>query len=101
MKKPTQLRTLIDVMPAYVGTSFPDGTVDLLSQSWLDYFGQTREEAMGWGWTGVLHPDDVDRILANWNRLLVGRRRVLPNYVQRCRQVHLLSEQLWPSQASP
>jgi len=65
-KSERELRTLIDVMPAYVGTSLPDGTVDFLSRSWLDYFGQTREEAMGWGWAGVIHPDDVDRVLANW-----------------------------------
>ncbi len=49
-----------------MGTSLPDGTVDFLSQSWLDYFGQTTEEAMGWGWAGVIHPDDVDRVVANW-----------------------------------
>jgi PAS domain S-box-containing protein len=61
-----ELRTIIEIMPAYVGTSLPDGTVDFLSQSWLDYCGQTRKEAMGWGWAGVIHPDDVDRVLANW-----------------------------------
>ena len=61
-----ELRTLIDVMPAYVGTALPDGTADFFSQRWLDYFGQTREEAMGWGWAGVIHPDDVDRVSANW-----------------------------------
>ena len=59
-----ELRTLIDVMPAFVGTSLPDGTVDFLSKSWLDYFGKTREEAMGWGWADVVHPNDVDRVLA-------------------------------------
>ena len=61
-----ELRTLIDVMPAYVGTCLPDGTADFLSQSWLEYSGQTREEAMGWGWAGALHPDDADRVSANW-----------------------------------
>src|ERR1700733_9021271 len=61
-----ELRTLIDVMPAYVGTCLPDGTADFLSQSWLEYSGQTREEAMGWGWAGALHPEDADRVLANW-----------------------------------
>jgi PAS domain S-box-containing protein len=61
-----ELRILIEIMPAYVATSLPDGTVDFLSQSWLDNFGQTREEAMGWGWADVIHPDDVDRVLANW-----------------------------------
>jgi PAS domain S-box-containing protein len=61
-----ELRTLIDVMPAYVWTCLPDGTADFLSQSWLEYSGQPREEAMGWGWAGALHPDDADRVLANW-----------------------------------
>src|ERR1700722_9395156 len=61
-----ELRTLIDVMPVYVGTALPDGTAEFFSQSWLDYFGQSREEAMGWGWAGVIHPGDVDRVLAHW-----------------------------------
>jgi PAS domain S-box-containing protein len=61
-----ELRTLIDVMPAYVGTCLPDGTADFLSQNWLEYSGQTIEEAMGWGWAGALHPDDTDRVLAKW-----------------------------------
>src|SRR5258705_5408764 len=67
-----ELRTLVEAMPAYVGTSLPDGTVDFLTQSWLDYSGQTREEAMGWGWAGVIHPDDVDRVLANWQAGLIS-----------------------------
>src|SRR5271156_2735641 len=61
-----KLRAIIEIMPAYMGTSLPDGTVDFLSQSWLDYSGQTREETLGWGWAGAMHPDDVDRVLANW-----------------------------------
>ena len=68
----SELRTLIDVMPAYVGTYLPDEKVDFLSQRWLDYFGQTREEAMGWGWADVIHPDDVDRVLVNWRSGLVS-----------------------------
>jgi PAS domain-containing protein len=32
-----ELRTIVAIMPAYVGTSLPDGTVDFLSQTWLDY----------------------------------------------------------------
>jgi PAS domain S-box-containing protein len=68
-----ELRTLVEAIPAYVGTALPDGTVDFLSQSWLDYSGQTREEAMGWGWAGAIHPDDVDRQMANWRTALAAR----------------------------
>jgi len=71
-KSERELRTLIDVMPAYVGTALPDGTADFLSQSWLDYTGQTREEAMGWGWAGVLHPDDAARVLATWQAVFTS-----------------------------
>jgi PAS domain S-box-containing protein len=71
-----ELRTIVEIMPAYMGTSLPDGTVDFLSQSWLDYSGQTREEAMGWGWAGVLHPDDADRALATWQAGLVSGEAV-------------------------
>jgi PAS domain S-box-containing protein len=63
-KNEGELRTLIDIIPAYVGTALPDGSVDFISQSWLDYSGQTREEAMGWGWAVTIHLDDVDESLA-------------------------------------
>jgi PAS domain S-box-containing protein len=49
-----------------VKTFLPDGTVDFMSQSWLDYSGRTREVEMEQGWAGVIHHDDVDRVLANW-----------------------------------
>ena len=79
-----ELRTLIDVMPAYVGTCLPDGTADFLSESWLEYSGQTREEAMGWGWAGALHPDDADRVLANWRAGLDSGKPVEMEF--RCRR---------------
>jgi hypothetical protein len=83
-KSERELRTLIDVMPAYVGTALPDGTADFFSQRWLDYFGQTREEAMGWGWAHVIHPDDVDRVSANWREGLASGEPV--EQEMRCRR---------------
>jgi PAS domain S-box-containing protein len=80
-----ELRTLIEIMPAYLGTSLPAGSVDFLSQSWLDYSGQTRDETKGWGWAGVIHPDDVDRVLANWQAGLVSGEPVEQEL--RCRRV--------------
>jgi PAS domain S-box-containing protein len=79
-----ELRTIIEIMPACMGTSLPDGTVDFLSQSWLDYSGQTREEAGGWGWATILHPDDVDRVLANWQAGLASGKPVEQGF--RCRR---------------
>jgi PAS domain S-box-containing protein len=67
-----------------VGTSLPDGTVDFLSQSWLDYSGETRDEAMGWGWAGTIHPDDVGRVLANWQAGLASGEPIEQEF--RCRR---------------
>jgi PAS domain S-box-containing protein len=71
-----ELRTLIDVMPALIGTALPDGRCDSMSQSWLDYTGQTSEEVMGWGWANVIHPDDRELVEASWKIGLASRKAV-------------------------
>jgi PAS domain S-box-containing protein len=71
-----ELRTLIDVMPAFVGTALPDGSCDFLSESWLDYLGFTREQGMGWGWADSIHPEDVDRVVTNWRAGLAAGEAV-------------------------
>ena len=65
-KRERELRTFIDVMPAFVGTALPDGSCDFLSENWLEYLGFTREQGLGWGWASTIHPEDVDRVVANW-----------------------------------
>jgi PAS domain S-box-containing protein len=74
-KNGRELRTLIDVMPAFVGTALPDGAVDFVSQSFLEYTGFSRERSMGWGWGDAVHPEDLDRVLANWR---AGLEAVVP-----------------------
>jgi len=61
-----ELRTTLEAIPASVTSARPDGSVDFVSQSWLDYVGCSREETLGWGWTTTIHPEDLDRVLNNW-----------------------------------
>src|SRR5271163_3160311 len=61
-----ELRLIIETIPAFVGTALPDGTVDFVSQSWLDHTGLSREEWLGWGWTRVTHPEDLQSAVTNW-----------------------------------
>src|SRR6202041_1180462 len=61
-----ELRPLIEAIPAYVGTNLTDGSVDFISQSWLDYTGFSREQGMGWGWGSAIHPEDFGRVVTNW-----------------------------------
>ena len=69
-----ELRTTIETIPAYVWTNLPDGTLEFVSQSWLDYIGLTRDEYFGWGWEDKVHPDDVDAVVANHREALATGR---------------------------
>jgi PAS domain S-box-containing protein len=75
-KSERELRTLIDVLPVFVGTALPDGSCDFLSESWLDYLGFTREQGLGWGWADTIHPEDVNRVVANWRAGLANGEAV-------------------------
>jgi PAS domain S-box-containing protein len=83
-RKERELRTLVEAIPSYVGTALPDGSVDFISQSWLDYTGYSREQGMGQGWASVIHPDDIDRVLSNWQAGLAAGASV--EHELRCRR---------------
>jgi PAS domain S-box-containing protein len=65
-----ELRTTIETIPAFVSSTLPDGSVDFVSHSWLDYVGSTRERMLGGGWTSAIHPDDHDRVWSTWQAAL-------------------------------
>ena len=67
-----ELRTIIETIPAFIGTTLPDGSNDFISQSWLDYLGISKEEWLNWGWTNITHPDDVDEALAKFKVALAA-----------------------------
>jgi PAS domain S-box-containing protein len=79
-----ELQTLVEAIPAYVGTNQPDGSVDFISQSWLDYTGFSREQGMGWGWGSAIHPEDFDRVVANWRAAVAAGAPV--EHELRCRR---------------
>jgi PAS domain S-box-containing protein len=67
-----QLRLLIDQIPTLAWSCRPDGTTKFLNQQWLEYTGLSSEQALGWGWTGPIHPDDVERLMDKWKCLLAS-----------------------------
>jgi PAS domain S-box-containing protein len=67
-----ELRITLETIPTSVVSSLPDGSVDFVSQSWLDYLGCSREEMLGWGWMKTTHPEDLDRVLNNWQEALAA-----------------------------
>ncbi|MBD1937425.1 PAS domain S-box protein [Microcoleus sp. FACHB-68] len=60
-------RFFAEAVPQIIWTAQADGWVDYYNQRWVDYTGMTIEETQGWGWGPVLHPDDVQKCINNWN----------------------------------
>src|ERR1700689_3371208 len=65
-----RLQKVIDTVPSFLWTSFPDGSKEFLNRRWYEYTGLTPEQGKGWGWKVVVHPDDLDRLVREWLALL-------------------------------
>jgi PAS domain S-box-containing protein len=61
------LRIVIDAIPVLVICAFPDGSLEFVNQTWLEYTGYPQEQLTGWGWQTVIHPDDITRFMDEWN----------------------------------
>ena len=63
---------MIDTIPDLVWSCLPDGSADFLNRRWLDYTGLTMDDALGWGWMTAIHPEDLGKLMATWQKLLAS-----------------------------
>jgi PAS domain S-box-containing protein len=59
-------RVIIDTIPALLWSTLPDGSSDFNNQRWLEYSGLSADQAAGWGYIDVLHPEDYERRTPLW-----------------------------------
>jgi PAS domain S-box-containing protein len=59
---------LADAMPQIVWKATPDGKLSYYNQRWYDFTGLTPDQTRNWGWTQVLHPDDLQNSIERWTR---------------------------------
>jgi PAS domain S-box-containing protein len=52
--------------PAILWVADGNGAAIAHNDKWLSYTGQTREQALGDGWTAAVHPDDFERVGKRW-----------------------------------
>jgi len=71
-----EFRDVVNTVPAHVWSSSPEGHVDFVNDRWLQFTGLSSDEAFGWKWEAVLHPDDRTRILADWHTALNNGRAI-------------------------
>jgi PAS domain S-box-containing protein len=66
------LRQMINAIPAMIHTSRGDGYLDYFNLRWLDYLGCSLNDVEGWKWTGWIHPDDLQGMVAKWRECLAN-----------------------------
>ena len=59
-------RFLAEAQPDQIWTASPNGELDYVNQRALDYFETSFAELVEAGWTHVVHPEDLARMLERW-----------------------------------
>ncbi len=65
-----QLRTLADAIPHIVFAAEPDGSITFWNHRWFEYSGLTQEQSNSSGWTLLIHSQDREKYLDEWNKAL-------------------------------
>jgi PAS domain S-box-containing protein len=77
-----RFRAVANLVPDLLWRSDPTGATGWCNRRWLDYTGQGLEEAQGYGWLDVIHPDERATSLRNFQspvdegRTLQQQRRI-------------------------
>ncbi|MEK0085597.1 PAS domain-containing protein [Benzoatithermus flavus] len=59
-------RCTIELSPQNPWTADPTGAFISFTDRWLEWTGQSREDAVRLGWAHVVHPDDLPRCMQQW-----------------------------------
>ncbi|MEZ0539006.1 PAS domain S-box protein [Fibrella arboris] len=79
-----RFRALLESISQMAWTNTPTGDVDFYNQRWYTYTGLTFEQTRAWGWQAVVHPDDIDLTVANYQHALTtGEEFVVENRYKR------------------
>src|SRR5437660_145900 len=65
-----ELRDVVNTVPAHVWSASPEGQVNFVNDRWLQFTGLALDEAFGWKWEAVLHPQDRTRLVADWHTVV-------------------------------
>jgi PAS domain S-box-containing protein len=53
-----RFQSIANLVPDLLWESEPDGSTEWYNQRWLEYTGQSFEQATGWDWVDAIHPQD-------------------------------------------
>jgi PAS domain S-box-containing protein len=52
----------LHTIPGLVWLAGVDGAAEYLNSRWLEFSGLSQTQAIGWGWTVAIHPEDLDQL---------------------------------------
>lgn len=65
---------MADILPQLIWTAKADGWVDFFNERWYSFTGKKPEECLGHEWISVIHPEDLDNTLFNWNKAVSEKK---------------------------
>src|SRR5260370_32631342 len=73
--KPSEdkFRVMVDAIPTFAWCALADGSVEFFNQRWHDYTGLSPLEARRWGWTVMIHPEDLEKSMEKGREPLPSR----------------------------
>ncbi|MDZ8109399.1 MAG: PAS domain S-box protein [Nostoc sp. DedQUE12a] len=63
-------RYLSNAIPQLVWICNAKGECEHVNERWYEFTGQRVEDAIGFGWTKVIHPEDIEAAMARWTQAL-------------------------------
>lgn len=63
-----RFRAVANLVPDLLWESEPNGSTTWYNGRWLAYTGQTPEQATGWGWVDVIHPEDREAYIQRYRQ---------------------------------
>ena len=73
-------RSIVDSGVALIWTSAPDKKCDYFNQPWLQFTGRKLESELGYGWAEGVHPDDLERCVAIYEKSFEAREKFNMEY---------------------
>jgi PAS domain S-box-containing protein len=72
-KSERRFRSFVEATASVIWRTNAIGEVDSPVPSWNAFTGQTNEEAAGFGWMNIIHPDDRRKVRAAWGKAVAEK----------------------------
>ena len=73
-------QTLLDSAPVGIWNASPDGSGGYINSKLAEISGLSSESAKGTGWASTLHPEDKERVFAEWANFVEGKNEYNSTY---------------------